>query len=170
MKSRKYAINLYLCLVPLMLAFAVGFSGCEEPRTIRFMAVPNGSILALSADDIVQVMSRAGFSDEQIIEFGPGLRSALLNSGACQVKQGRIVEAVFAVQGKYVHVATKMRGSFIYNTKGKGLQGEYESVERPSTGQQQPSVAPGGAPKGSAPLLETTPTGNKAPKLQFFGN
>ena len=164
MKSRKYAKNLYLCLVLLSLALAVGMSGCDEERLI-FMPRPSRAVLALSADDIVQVMSRAGFSDEQIIEFGPGLRSALLNSGACQVRQGETIQAIFAVQNHYVHVTTKMRGSFIYNTEKKGLEGEFRSA-KPEAKSQQASPADGAG--ATSPLLQTTPTGNAAPKLQFF--
>jgi len=164
MKSRKYSKNLYLCLVLLLLALAVGISGCDQDR-LRFMPRPSRAVLAVSADDIVQLMSRAGFSNEQIIEFGPGLRSALLNSGACQVQQGETIQAIFAVQNHYVHVSTKMRGSFIYNTEKNGLEGEFRSA-KPEAKIRQTSPADGsGAP---SPLLQTTPTGNAAPKLQFF--
>jgi hypothetical protein len=162
MKSRKYAVNLYLSFVLLSLAIVLGLSGCDQQR-LAFMAIPNRSVLALSADDVVQVMSRAGFSDEQIIKFGPGLRSALLNSGACQVRQGEVVHAVFAVQGDYVHVATKMRGSFIYNAEKNGLQSEFRA-QKPED--KQPLAAP--ADNSVSPLLKTQPTGNTAPKLQFF--
>lgn len=165
MKSRRYAVKLNLCFVLLLLAVALSLSGCDQDR-LTFLAVPNRSILALSADDVVQVMSRSGFSDEQIIEYGPGLRSALLNSGACQVKQGELVHAVFAVQGDYVHVATKMRGSFIYNAAKNGLQSEFRNA-KPDLGQQAP-VVPADGSNNAAPLLRTTPTGNTAPKLQFF--
>lgn len=163
MKSRKYAKNLYLCLVLLLLALAIGMSGCDQERLV-FMPRPSRAVLALSADDIVQVMSRAGFSDEQIIEFGPGLRSALLNSGACQVQQGETIQAIFAIQNHYVHVSTKMRGSFIYNTEKNGLEGEFRS-QKPEASRQVSPADGAGAP---SPLLQTTPTGNTAPKLQFF--
>jgi hypothetical protein len=166
MKPRRYALNLYLCL-PLLLVFAVGLSGCDKPKRLIFRPVPNRSVLALSADDIVQVMSRVGFSDEQIIEYGPGLRSALLNSGACKIEQGETIQAVFAVEGDYVYVSTRSVGSFIYNVKKDGLESEFRApkpeVKQPMT----PSVVPADGSKGARPP-KTVPTGNKALKLKFF--
>jgi len=83
----------------------------------KIIALSNQDVVALGADDLVQVMRRAGFSDEQILKLGTELRNALLYSGAAQVKLRDKVEAVFAVHGDYVFITTRLRGSFIYDVK-----------------------------------------------------
>jgi len=72
---------------------------------------------AVSAEYVVQVMLRAGFSDEQILQLGTDLRNELARSGAAQISVGDKVEATFAVQGDYVYVTAYKRGSFIYEMK-----------------------------------------------------
>ncbi len=92
--------------------------GCTHTR---FDVIPlsNQDAVTLSADDIMQLMRQAGFSDEQILELGTDLRNGLALSGAAQLKLGDKVEAIFAVQGNRVYVTTRLRGSFIYRC-GKG--------------------------------------------------
>jgi hypothetical protein len=86
----------------------------------------NRHVLALDADDVVQIMRRAGFSDSQILEYGTDLRNGLAESGAVQIKIGRKVEAVFAVNlndGNCVYISTRLRGNFIYNVDSGWLGG-----------------------------------------------
>lgn len=86
----------------------------------KIISLSNQDVAALDADDVVHVMRRAGFSDEQILALGTELRNALLYSGAVQVKLRDKVEAVFAVHGDYVFITTRLRGSFIYDAKKHG--------------------------------------------------
>jgi len=86
----------------------------------QIIALSNQNVAALSADDIIQVMRRAGFSDQQILALGTQLRNAILYSGAAQAKLRDKVEAVFAVHGDYVFITTRLRGSFIYDVKKHG--------------------------------------------------
>jgi hypothetical protein len=63
-------------------------------------------------------MRRAGFSDRQILEYGTDLRNGLAESGAVQIKIGKKVEAVFAVnlsESNCVYISTRLRGNFIYD-------------------------------------------------------
>jgi hypothetical protein len=60
-------------------------------------------------------MRQAGFSDQQILELGTNLRNALLHSGAAHIRLKDTVEAVFAVHGDYVLIASRLRGTFIYD-------------------------------------------------------
>jgi len=104
----------------LLLALLVfGVVGCARSSTgIRVIPLSNRSVLALSPDDVVVVMRRAGFSDEQILEYGTDLRNGLAESGAVQIKIGKKVEAVFAINlndGDCVYISTRLRGNFIYN-------------------------------------------------------
>ena len=105
-----------LLLVPFL---SLGFNGCAHPgeSDTAFKVIPIGSrdVAVLSSDDIVRVMRRAGFSDEQIVELGTQLRNAILQSGAVEVKRGKVIEAIFAVNGKNLFITTRLRGNFIYN-------------------------------------------------------
>jgi len=103
----------------LLLLLGLGVTGCARRATgIQIIPLSNRHVLVLSADDVIQVMRRAGFSDSQILEYGPDLREGLAQSGAAQVRINNRVEAVFATnldQGKCVYIATRLRGNFIYN-------------------------------------------------------
>ena len=104
----------------LVLVLVFGVAGCAhtvEHSRLQIIPLTNQYTLALSADDIVEVMRRAGFSDEQILELGPDMYEGLLHSGAAQLKVDDEVEAIFAVHGDCVYITTRMRGSFVYNVK-----------------------------------------------------
>ncbi|OHB74669.1 MAG: hypothetical protein A2Z25_09315 [Planctomycetes bacterium RBG_16_55_9] len=105
----------------LLLLLALGVMGCGARRSgIQVIPLSSRSVLELNADDVVRVMRRAGFSDQQIMEYGPDLRDGLAQSGAVQIKVGNKVEAVFAINldhGPCVYITTRLRGSFIYNVQ-----------------------------------------------------
>lgn len=85
---------------------------------IRVIPLSNRSVLALSPDDVAEIMRRAGFSNDQILEYGTELRNGLAESGAVQIKNGEKVEAVFAInleEGNRVYISTRLRGNFIYD-------------------------------------------------------
>jgi ligand-binding sensor domain-containing protein len=107
----------------LLLLLALGVIGCGSSTRrsgIQIIPLSSRSVLELNADDVVRVMRRAGFSDKQILEYGPDLRDGLAQSGAVQVKIGSKVEAVFAINldhGPCIYITTRLRGSFIYNVQ-----------------------------------------------------
>ena len=109
----------------LLLLLAAGMVGCTRSATgIQIVPLSNRNVLTLTADDVIQVMRRAGFSDQQILEYGPELRDGLAQSGAVQVRINKKVEAVFAVnqdQGDCVYISTRLRGNFIYNVSSGGV-------------------------------------------------
>ncbi len=111
-------------LVLLLLTLAM--IGCARRATgIQIIPLSSNSVLALSTDDLIEVMRRAGFSDEQILEHGPDVYDGLAQSGAVQVRIGKRVEAVFAInrdRGDCVYISTRLRGNFIYNV-GSGWLG-----------------------------------------------
>ena len=112
----------------LLLLLALGVIGCGSSTRrsgIQIIPLSSRSVLELSADDVVRIMRRAGFSDSQIVEYGTDLRDGLAQSGAVQVRIGNKVEAVFAINldhGPCVYITTRLRGSFIYNVE-KGWAG-----------------------------------------------
>ena len=107
----------------LLLSLALGVIGCGSSTRrsgIQIIPLSSRSVLELNADDVVRIMRRAGFSDRQILDYGPDLRDGLAQSGAVQVKVGNKVEAVFAINldhGPCVYITTRLRGSFIYNVQ-----------------------------------------------------
>jgi len=110
--SRNCSVMIALTLPALLVLGAVG---CARRSGIQVVPVSNRHVLELSADDIVQIMRRAGFSDAQVFEHGPDLHAGLAESGAVQIKINNTVEAVFAINGDSVYISTRLRGHFIYN-------------------------------------------------------
>ena len=110
--------NIDVIFISLLLALlAFGLSGCVGNRGFEIFPVNNQNVLTLSSDDIVRVMRGAGFSDNQILQYGEDLHLALSQYGAAQIKIQRKLEAVFAINGDAVYISTRLRGNFIYNTK-----------------------------------------------------
>jgi hypothetical protein len=106
-------------LLVLFLLCSVGCEPSTESYSTNFVIKPmsNQSIIDLSADDIVRLMQQVGFSDEQIAKHGANMRDSLLCSGAAQLEIGDKVEAIFAVNSDCVYIATRLRGSFIYDSQ-----------------------------------------------------
>jgi len=104
-------------IVSLLLALlAFGVVSCAQ-RGFEVIPLNHQEVLTLSSDDIVRVMRRAGFSDNQILEYGTDLHDALAHSGAAQIKIDKRLQAVFAINGDSVYISTRLRGNFIYNVK-----------------------------------------------------
>lgn len=112
-KLRNRSVIIALALPALLVMGAVGC--VRRSGAIQVIPVSNRHVLELRADDVVQIMRRAGFSDPQILQYGPDLQSGLAQSGAVQIKINRTVEAVFAINGDSVYISTRLRGHFIYN-------------------------------------------------------
>jgi hypothetical protein len=104
-------------LLLTLLAFGVVSCAAYTHRGLDIVPINNQDVLTLSSDDIVRVMRRAGFSDNQILEYGTDLHNALAHSGAAQIKIRKNPEAVFAINGDAVYISTRLRGNFIYNVK-----------------------------------------------------
>ena len=122
--SRYSSVTIMLTLLALL---ALGVVGCaRDSAGIRVVPMSNRNVLALSSNDVVEVMRRSGFSDKQILEYGTDLRNGLAESGAVQIKIGKKVEAVFAINlndGDCVFISTRLRGNFIYNVDSGWLGG-----------------------------------------------
>jgi hypothetical protein len=119
----RFKFYILACLLPCLCTVSctqIGDTLGGRSAGFKIVALSNQNVVALSADDVVQVMRRAGFSDEQILKLATELCNALLYSGAAQVRLRDKVEAVFAVHGDYVFITTRLRGSFIYDVKKRG--------------------------------------------------
>ena len=111
-ESKNGGVIIMLLLIALL---ALGVVGCTQHKGFEVIPASSRNVLALSADDIVQVMRRAGFSDNQILEIGTEVHDALLQSGGVYIKVNKKVEATFAVSDDDVYISTRLRGNFIYN-------------------------------------------------------
>jgi hypothetical protein len=113
-----------VCISLLLALMAFGIGGCIGNRGFEIFPLSNQNVLTLSSDDIVRVMRRAGFSDNQILQHGEDLYLALSQHGAAQIKIQRKVQAVFAINGDAVYISSRARGNFIYNTKTGWVGGQ----------------------------------------------
>ena len=87
--------------------------GCQHSPNI-VAPFPSRDVIALSAEDIVGVMQLAGFSESEIIELGPSLRSSLAERGGARVQVGKGTVAIFNVHNDSIYVTSRRTGNFIY--------------------------------------------------------
>jgi hypothetical protein len=93
-------------------------------------AIPVGESASVSAYDLAEAMLRAGFSREQILKDGPGVRNALATSGGAQIRQGKFVAALFSVHSGRLFVTSRTRGTFV-QTLGLDKPDELYVVKAP---------------------------------------
>jgi hypothetical protein len=103
-----------------LLTLAAALGGCAQPQ-MQVISLNSRDIAPLAADDIVVTMRRGGFSDQEILDLGPDVRNTLASSGAAMIRTRDKVEAIFAVEGNFLHVSTRRRGSFIYDLGKKAF-------------------------------------------------
>ena len=88
----------------------------QRPRSGSIQVVPqsNREVADLSPDDVVRIMRRIGFTDEQILELGTAVHDALFLSGAARVVKGNQTEAIVRVSGAQVYVGSRW-GTLVYD-------------------------------------------------------
>jgi len=91
-------------------------SGCQEADT-KIVLLNNQDVIALDADDIVLLMTRAGLTEDQVLEVGTELRNGLGSVGAAQIHAGKTIEAIFVVDGPLVRGVSRTRSAFVYNVE-----------------------------------------------------
>jgi hypothetical protein len=99
-------------IIALLLLIPLG--GCIRSG-IQVIPVPNQDVLVLNANEIIQILRAAGFTDQQIQQYGWQIRDGLARSGAVRILMDNVVEAGFAARGDEVFISTRSRGYFIYN-------------------------------------------------------
>ncbi len=135
-----------LLLTPFLFWSAAGCADAGGSGS-KFQIVPVGSrdVAALNSDDTVRIMRRSGFSDAQIMELGTQVRNALLLSGAVEVKRGKIIEAIFAVNDNNLFITTRLRGNFIYNLEKGTWIGLENLMSQPRQQERPPQQIPLGS-------------------------
>ena len=81
--------------------------------TAPVSAIVVGDATEVSAYDLAQAMLRAGFTRDQILKQGPAVRLALATSGGAQVRDGKVVGALFSVHENQLYVTSRSRGTFV---------------------------------------------------------
>jgi hypothetical protein len=87
----------------------------QSTNGLRIVARSGREVVRLSPDDVVRIMQRVGFSDDQILELGTDLYNALLLSGAAEVIYGKRTEMLFVVSNRQVQIQSHSRGTFVYD-------------------------------------------------------
>jgi hypothetical protein len=82
--------------------------------------ITNGTAAPGWAAALGEARQRAGFTREEILQEGPQVGDALATSGGAQVRRGKIVSALFAVQDGQLIVTSRERGTFVLPLTGSG--------------------------------------------------
>jgi hypothetical protein len=72
-----------------------------------------GEAADVPAAILADAMLRAGFTREEVLRHGPKLHTVLATSGSAQVRQARVVAAIFAVHADKLYVTSRTRGTFM---------------------------------------------------------
>lgn len=91
--------------------------GCATKYNVKW--VPNQSGIALTAEDVVIFMDRAGFSEKEILELGSDVRNGLASTGAVRAYIDENTAAIISTDGRLVYVNSRERGSFVYDPESK---------------------------------------------------
>jgi len=77
--------------------------------------VTSSEVADLSADDVIKIAMKIGFTKQQIVQFGADLRDALHQSGAARVLIRGNVEALLRVQSGNVWISSATYGDHVYS-------------------------------------------------------
>jgi hypothetical protein len=92
----------------------------QEPEGYRVAPANGRNVADVSVDDVIHLMRRVQFSDDEIIELGPGLREALRQYGGAKITDGADAVVSFLVSGTAILVESDGRGSYVYDmTRGR---------------------------------------------------
>jgi hypothetical protein len=91
---------------------------------IKLTSQPVTAIVVGDAADVpamvlASAMLRAGFTEQQVLDQGPGVREALATSGGAQVRDEESILALFSVQSDLLYVSSRERGTFTMRIEGK---------------------------------------------------
>ena len=112
-----------MLLVGLCMLGVIGCSRSSSTETtgvdqIRIVPKRSGNAVELSAGAIYAIMTRCGFTEEQIYFQGTALRDALKNyGGACIFVDEDKAEVLLRVQGEEVQGVSQSYGYFVYDVK-----------------------------------------------------
>lgn len=107
-------------------AIATALAACATTKfdsNIRLTSQPVMPLVVGEAADVSPIvlasaMLRAGFTEDQILGEGPGVRYALATSGGAQVRDEESILALFSVKAGLLYVSSRERGTFTMRLDG----------------------------------------------------
>ena len=113
MYSRK-TVNKFLwgsTVVTVMLVMSA-CSKLEDPnddllREVSVEEMPGGQPHVLTADDVVNILKLGDFNEEQILELGVELRSAVMSYGGALVKKGGVTIIALSVVRDEIYLSLR---------------------------------------------------------------
>lgn len=98
-------------IVTLLLLMSLG--GCLGSK-INIVPGNGAEVMTLRPDEVVTIMKRAGYSDNQIYDHGFEVHEALARVGEAIIEVNGKKETRFLIQGDQVYVQT-LKGWYLYN-------------------------------------------------------
>jgi hypothetical protein len=89
-----------------------------ELATSSVVPITVGDANVVPAYDLAAAMVEAGFTEEEILRYGPDVHEALATSGGAQVREGKVVNALMAVHGNDLYITSRSRGTFVRHMTG----------------------------------------------------
>jgi hypothetical protein len=133
--------KIQLICVLASLLMSIGIAGCIRSG-IQVVAVPSTDVLTLGPEDVIQIMQRAGFTDEQIKDHGTKVWEGLAKSGRVQITIRGRTEVIFGVNKDDVIITSLTRGLFIYNSKTGWATNRGGSVSNTEEDEQEEKQPP----------------------------
>lgn len=111
--SRKLVVRTTgLTLAALLLA------SCAADSNLRRVSEPVSSIAVgspgeVTAMSLASAMLRAGFTREEVLELGPGIRRSLTETGGAQARRQGEILALFSLSEGKLYVTSASSGTFV---------------------------------------------------------
>lgn len=98
--------------------FAVLLASCTADSNLRRVSDPVSNLAVgtpgeVSAMTLASAMLRAGFTRDEILELGPGIRRSLAESGGAQARRQGEILALFSVTEGKLYVTSASSGTFV---------------------------------------------------------
>lgn len=100
------------------IGLASALAACAADSNVRRMnntvtQMPVGEPGDISAMTLARAMTRVGFTREEILEFGPGIRRSLATSGGAQARRADELVALFSHMQGRIYVTSGNTGTFV---------------------------------------------------------
>ena len=100
----------------LLLAVLAGCSGTDrafDRATGEVNSIAVGDPVDIDAMVLARAMLRAGFSHEEILDKGPGIRRSLASSGGAEARRRGTIVALFSHKEGELYVTSAQSGTFV---------------------------------------------------------
>lgn len=93
-------------------------AGCAADSNVQRVSEPVSSVAVgspgeVSAMTLADAMLRAGFTRDEILELGPGVRRSLAQGGGAQARRGGDIFALFSYNEGKLYVTSVGSGTFV---------------------------------------------------------